>query len=117
MNKKVVAAVAGTLLIGSTLATAIPSTAEASSGSQRICSSKYSTADIYVYSKSGLGDGWQLDARDCVTLPKGDATVYMLSAYRVGYGGDYSNCRLNSGFTPWTKADRVYFRSYPGDYC
>lgn len=116
MIKKHAAAVLGTLVLGTTLVTALPATAEASS-SQRICSSKNSTADIYVYSKSHLGDGWQLDARDCVTLPKGDATVYMLSSYRVGYGGDYSDCRLNSGFTPWTKADRVYFRSYPGDWC
>ena len=116
MIKKLATAAVGTVLLGTTLAAALPLAADASSN-QRICSSRNSTADIYVYSKSGLGDGWQLDARDCVTLPKGDAVVYMLSSYRVGYGGDYSNCRLNSGFTPWTKADRVYFRSYPGDNC
>jgi hypothetical protein len=115
MIRRWAVALTGALVLG-TAATALTGGPAEAASTQKICSSKNSTTDVYVYSQK-LDEYFSLDSRECVRLGKGDALIYMLSSYRVGYGGDYSGCRLNSGFTPWTKADRVYFRTYPGDYC
>jgi len=116
MIKKLTAAAVGTLLLGTALSAGVVSTADASS-TQKLCSSKHSTELIYFTIKSN-GYHYLIPRGDCsIRVPKGGVVMTMVSSYRVGYGGDYSKCRSNTNFTPYTKADTIYFRTYSKKNC
>jgi len=117
MMKKVAASVlaAGVLVGGLSVATVLPAQADTT---QKICSSKNSTEDVHVYVYS-TSEPYALGRGECVPyrVAKGGSFIELHNSYRVGYGGDYSDCRGNSGFTPYRGADSVYFRTYSGTYC
>lgn len=120
MIKRVAASVLAMSVVGGglTIATVVP--AEAASDYQQICSSKASTLDIGVYPYNrAVYPKRDLDAGECYPylLPKGGTMIFLGNSYRVGYGGDYSECRTNTGFTPYKGADHVYFKTYTGTHC
>lgn len=119
MIKKTMAAVVSSVVLAGGLTGGLAVPAHAASGTQKICSSKNSKVDFFLYIGSS-STPYIMDTLDCqYHVPKGGSVVRMKggSSYRVGYGGDYSECRTNSGFTPYTKADSVYFKTYIGTKC
>lgn len=86
---------------------------------QKVCNSQYSHRDFDVHVNVS-GANFTMYAGRCENLPRGGAILYLTGAgYRVGYNyGAYSECRYNSQpFTPYQKADVIYFRVYDRPGC
>jgi len=110
MMKRLLLAVLGGVLV--TVGLAVP-TAHAADN-QKVCNSQYSHRDFDVHVNVSNAN-FTMYAGRCENLPRGGYTLYLTNAgYRVGYNyGDYSECRYNSQpFTPYQKANIIYFRVY-----
>lgn len=84
---------------------------------QRICSSKASAADFYLYLPNG--NYHRMHRTDCYTVPLRTVVGMEAGSYRVGYEyGPYSECRIGvRNFIPWQQAKIIYFKTYATSNC
>lgn len=99
---------------------AVPS-AEAAS-KQTICNSTASDRDFDVDFKNSPDSVPMYVGRCESVFTRGGTIVRIGHSYRVKYRkdgttGSYSECRNNSDFTPWSKADTITFKTYDSYYC
>lgn len=106
------------VLAGAAFATTLAGVPAHAADTQKICSSKNSKVEFeLIFSPSKIEPVY---IGQCYPkVPKGTLVdMSGVEAYRVGYGGDYSECRIGKGtFKPYQKATAIYFKTYSNRTC